>query len=115
MGRNTEDKNTLVPIHFLNALVILPSLASGGDARTKVIGSKNIKKKHLGARERLQCLGALAFLAENLGSVPSSHIRQLRTIWKLQLQRFWPPLLASNATCRHEDQTHTQACNKKMN
>lgn len=45
MGRNTEDKNTLVPIHFLNALVILPSLASGGDARTKVIGSKNIYKK----------------------------------------------------------------------
>lgn len=36
-------------------LVILPYLDSGGDARIKVIDSKNIykkKKNHLGARER---------------------------------------------------------------
>lgn len=45
MGRDTVDKNTLVPIHFLNALVILPYLDSGGDARIKVIDNKNIKKK----------------------------------------------------------------------
>lgn len=98
MERDSEDK-----VH-IGAHPLTECLGTLHLARTDATGVQNDRQqeyKKAGARETVQMLGALASFAEDLGSVPSTHIS------KLQLQGFCHPLLASDDMGKHVVHTET--------